>query len=109
MPGKTLVALVGMQHRGCADFVKRLPDGEPLTLIREPTNPHDPNAVQVWAREHHVGYIKGTQVRPVAMAMDTGRVQADRVLESGGGVVRSMEASLSTRNGERWPMVEIDL
>ena len=69
---KTLVALVGMKHRGTEALVASLPQGEPLTLIREPNNDFDPNAVQVWARGKHVAYLKASQVRPVAIALDRG-------------------------------------
>lgn len=93
---KALYALVGMQHRGQTALVRSLPDGEPLTLVREPNNEYDALAVQVWARDVHVGYIKGTQVRPLALAMDARPVER-------------APAKLSTRNGERWPMVEVDL
>lgn len=32
---KSLYALVGMKHRGTEEFVASLPQGEPLTLVRE--------------------------------------------------------------------------
>ena len=32
-----------------------------LTLLREPTNPHDPNTVKVMVRSSHVGYIPGAE------------------------------------------------
>ena len=108
---KSLVALVGMKHRGTEALVSSLPRGEPLTLIREPDNPHDPNAVQVWARGQHVGFIKGSQVRPIAMAMDA--KMANRSPASDGGIVPlgfdylGMRAKLAI-DGGRWPMVEID-
>lgn len=91
----TIVALVGMQHCGTSVLVKSLPDGEPLTLVREPNNQHDRWAVQVWARGTMLGFIKGSQVRPVALAMDA-KSEERRF------------AKLSTRNGERWPLVEIN-
>jgi len=92
---KMLVALVGMQHRGTVEVVKNLPDREPLTLIRDPDNAFDPLAVQVWARDVHIGFIKATQVRPISLAMD----RASSLRRS---------AVLSTANGERWPMVELE-
>lgn len=63
-------ALVGMKHRGAEDFVKNLPPDEPLTLVREPGNKYDPNAVQVWARGRHVGYVPKTQNAVLAKFID---------------------------------------
>ena len=42
---KSLYALVGMKHRGTEALVASLRQGEPLTLIREPTNLYDQNAI----------------------------------------------------------------
>ena len=101
---KTLVALVGMKHRGTEEIVKALPQGEPLTLVREPGNPHDPNAIQVWAQGHHVGYVKATQARALAMAMDRA------ALAMPGGAARPAYAKPAKLaiDGGKWPMVEID-
>lgn len=90
---KGLYALVGMKHRGTEALVQSLPDREPLKLVREPRNPHDGNAIQVWARGTHLGYIKGSQNRDLARWMD----EKPDV---------PVFAFLSQTNGERWPMVE---
>lgn len=71
---KSLVTIVGMKHRGAEKLVASLPRGEPLTLVREPKNDYDQNAVQVWARDQHIGYVKGTQARDVARFMDSGKI-----------------------------------
>ena len=63
---KAIYSIVGMKHRDAEQFVASLPVGEPLRLVREPTNEVDPNAVQVWARERHVGFIKAAQARTLA-------------------------------------------
>jgi hypothetical protein len=91
---KSLIALVGMKHRGTEALVASLPQGEPLTLIREPNNQFDPNAVQVWARGTHVGYLKSNQVLPVTLAMDRAE-QPERV------------AKLAI-DGGKWPMCEVE-
>lgn len=64
-------ALVGMKHRGAEAFVAELPPDEPLTLVREPGNRFDRNAVQVWARGRHVGYISKDQNAALAMFIDS--------------------------------------
>lgn len=97
---KGLYALVGMKHRGTLDLVANvLVDGEALLLIREPSNKFDPLAVQVWARGLHVGYIKATQARPLALAMDAMP-----------GLVSFPQAGLKAAfrvKPDRWPMVEV--
>ena len=92
---KSLYALVGMRHRGTEALVASLPQGEPLTLIREPDNKFDPNAVQVWARGQHVGFIAAKQVKPLAMAMDAATLRAPQ-----------WRATLAI-DGGRWPLVEV--
>ena len=98
---KTLVALVGMKHRGTEALVASLPQGEPLTLIRERSNRFDRNAVQVWARDQHVGYLRATQVLPITVAMDQAYMKYAPVHVK-------FKAQLAI-DGGRWPLVEIDL
>jgi hypothetical protein len=97
---KTLVALVGTRFRGpeMVALLAALPQGEPLTLIREPDNQYDKNAVQVWARGHHIGFVKGSQNRDLAMAMD-GVMQENPD-------ITGFPAKLAIDGGKQ-PMVEI--
>lgn len=97
---KTLVALVGMKHRGTEALVASLPAGEPLILIRERDNPYDSNAVQVWARDQHVGYIKASQVIPIAQEMDKIWLEISPMT-----VRRKAKFAI---DGGRWPMVEVE-
>lgn len=91
---KSLLTIVGMKHRGTEALVAGLPKGEPLTLVREPTNAHDPNAVRVLARGEHVAYIKGTQAAGLAQFMD----RAGHA---------SFPAILAV-TADRWPCAELD-
>jgi len=86
-----LYTMVGMRFRNAEKFVQSLPAGEPLTLIRDPNNAHDPHAVQVHAREQFVAFIKGTEVAKLAAVMDAGT---------------KVTAKLAW--GPRWPMVETE-
>lgn len=97
---KMMVALVGMEHRSPAEqaVFASLPHGEPLTLVREPTNRYDPKAVQVWARGQHVGYLKGSQNRDISIRMD---------IKLGMDSAATFEAKLALEGG-KWPLVEID-
>lgn len=54
---KSIYTLVGMKHWSAEAIVRGLPNGEPLLLVREPSNPADPHAIQVWARGAAVGYV----------------------------------------------------
>jgi len=106
-------ALVGMQHRNAEQFVADLPPDEPLTLIREPGNRYDPNAVQVWARGRHVGYVPKTQNAPLAQFIDAhGKTTSILGMDAGGGNVeqghgKSIDAVLHKGNN-KWPLVEVD-
>jgi HIRAN domain len=52
-------------------------EGQALTLIREPDNPHDANAIRVEWRGEKLGYLPRRENRTVAAAMDAGdRVDA---------------------------------
>jgi hypothetical protein len=95
---KSLVALVGTQYRGdeAKALLPALPQGEPLTLIRELDNKYDQAAVQVWARGVHIGYLKAGQNRKCAFRMDL-----DPSLSP-------MAAKLAI-DGGKWPMVEIEI
>lgn len=90
---KTLYALVGMKPRGTEEFVRSLPHGEPLVLLREPTNPYDKNCVQVWARNEFIGFVSGRQVEPLARSMDAAHLT-------------EMTARLAVKAGG-WPLIEV--
>lgn len=64
--------IVGTKHRGpdAEKLLAELPDGEPLLLVREPTNKFDPNAVKVVARGVCVGYVRGSQSGVLAPTID---------------------------------------
>ncbi len=64
---KRLVNLVGMSHRKSYKALDSLPDNHPLILMREPGNPHDPNAIMVML---HVGYVKREHAEQVAPYLD---------------------------------------
>jgi hypothetical protein len=96
---KSLYALVGMKHRGTEALVASLPQGEPLTLIRDRANQFDPNAVQVWARGQHVGFVRATQVRPLALALDRRNAPL--------GMAPQISARLAI-DGGKWPMCEVE-
>lgn len=95
--------LVGMKHRGTEAAVAALSNSHPILLIREPDNKFDPNAIQVWANDQHVGFIKATQARTLAQKLDAASWHQ-----------RSRNTGQPCINGclrvtpDRWPMVEVE-
>lgn len=69
-----------VQHAPLAGFVyydgrevwERLGRGERLTLVREPANAHDPNAVRLEWRGHMLGYVPRRDNADLARQMDHG-------------------------------------
>lgn len=43
-------------------------------LVREPTNPHDPNAIAVYLGQHHVGYLAAPIAKAFAPQVDALRL-----------------------------------
>jgi hypothetical protein len=65
-----VVAVAGVSFRGDAVADASFDPGARLTLVREPDNEHDPNAVAVWNDERtlQAGYVP----RDVAPLLDGG-------------------------------------
>jgi HIRAN domain len=63
-------SIVGMNHRKSEAFVAALKPGIEVTLVREPENKFDKNAVAVWIDGVHVGYIPKNQNAPLAAMID---------------------------------------
>jgi Fe2+ transport system protein FeoA len=57
--GAHVVRVAGTSYRSDALRDPGFEPGEPLTLVREADNPHDPNAISVWneARGAQAGYV----------------------------------------------------
>jgi hypothetical protein len=90
---KAIYTIVGMQYQHTESLVASMKAAEPLTLIREPTNQYDPNAVQVWGRETLLGYVKGTEARALAHRMDAKQLKE--------------QPAIITFTG-RWPCAEVE-
>jgi hypothetical protein len=61
---KLTYALVGMKHWHSEALMRSMPEDEPITLVREPNNHHDPHAIGAWARGQQIGYIGRGQRQP---------------------------------------------
>ena len=75
-------AIAGVSYR--QDEVQYCYEGQQVSLVREPRNPHDENAIKVTAEGLHIGYIGRDEAEGLAPAMDAGdRIEAsiDALLE----------------------------
>ena len=72
--------LAGSQFHDLPDVVSQIHVGDALTLKRDPTNPHDSNAIQVLWQDHLLGFVPRRENRAVARAMDRGEPLVARVV-----------------------------
>ena len=69
--------LAGFQYYAGAELWEAMREGDALTLVREPANEHDANAVRVEWHGRKLGYLPRAENRSVAAEMDGGaRVEA---------------------------------
>lgn len=71
--------LAGSQYYAMEAFWADIKVGDALSLIREPDNRHDRNAIRVEWRGHKLGYVPRAQNRAVAAAIDAGDRLSARV------------------------------
>lgn len=71
--------LAGYNHHGAAAAFPALRIGDPLVLVREPDNPHDPNAVRVEWDARMLGYVPRSQNAALAWALDSGEAVSARI------------------------------
>jgi len=57
--------VVGLYYRPqiVQEAAQNLKGGERFLLVREPTNPHDPNAIKVMLDGIHLGYVPATETQ----------------------------------------------
>lgn len=95
-----IVSIAGLQyhsyHRRDELGIVRPYPGDRLSLVREPENPHDGNAVQVWWRNSHmIGHLPWAVAGRVAPGMDAGEPLRAYVLDGGNGCAWSVTALLA--------------
>lgn len=64
--------VAGFQYHDGEAVWPLLRAGDPLALIREPGNPHDPKAVRVEWEGHKLGYVPRTENVAVVQMLDRG-------------------------------------
>ena len=65
-------ALAGFRYHAAAELWDELHVGDPLTLEREPGNPHDANAVSLSWRGRKLGYVPRHENAALAWGLDRG-------------------------------------
>jgi hypothetical protein len=76
--------LAGFRYGEAAAVWPELRQGDALDLVREPGNPHDPNAVRVDWRGRKLGYVPRRENAAVAWGLDRGtplRARVSRLTE----------------------------
>ena len=71
--------LAGFRHAEAADAWPDLRQGDELTLVREPENAFDANAVRVEWRGRKLGYVPRRENSALAWALDRGETLRARV------------------------------
>ena len=80
-------ARIVVQHAPLAGFVyydgkevwEKMKTGDRLTLVREPANPHDANAIRLEWQGHMLGYVPRKENVDLARQMDLGASAEARV------------------------------
>jgi hypothetical protein len=71
--------LAGSQYYAVAELWPQIRVGDRLTLVREPGNRHDPQAIRVEWNGRQLGYVPRAENRAVATALDAGEKLEARV------------------------------
>lgn len=71
--------LAGFQFHAGENLWPQLQVGQPLQLVREPTNPHDANAVRVDWNGQKLGYVPREENTAVAQLLDRKEALAARI------------------------------
>lgn len=98
-------SIVGQKWKNLDPKLPGIEAGVRALLIREPQNPYDQYAVQVWIDGQHVGYIPGGKSREVSERVD--REGAQLALDIKPGTPKSLNARFVRSPNSGYPMVEI--
>ena len=71
--------LAGFRYYSGETLWQEMHEGDRLTLVREPENEHDANAVRIEWRGQKLGYLPRAENRPVAAALDAGEAVDARI------------------------------
>jgi hypothetical protein len=71
--------LAGIRHYEAPEIWRDLNTGDRLDIVREPENPHDPNAVRVEWRGRKLGYLPRADNTAVARQLERGAALEARI------------------------------
>jgi hypothetical protein len=71
--------LAGFQFHAAEALFTQMQVGDRLALVREPDNPHDPNAIRVEWRQVKLGYVPRRDNPQVARQLDLGAALEARI------------------------------
>ncbi len=75
--------LAGSQYHALAEVRAQLKVGDALSLVREPGNRHDANAIRIDWRGRPLGYVPRAANRALAAALDRGEPLSARISRLG--------------------------
>lgn len=102
-------SIVGMNFRKSEKFVAELVPGTKLSLVREPGNKFDKNAVAVWCGDVHVGYVPKAQNAVLAKFIDENGVAGTTtaIADDAGASAKTIEATFVRSPNSNYPMAEV--
>ena len=108
---KTFSIVASNHIPGAEDFVKTLQAGVDATLVREPNNPFDRNAVAVWIDGQKVGHVPKAQNKALAAFIDQSganmpELAMDAVAAASGGP-KAIPAKFVRSPNSGFPMVSV--
>lgn len=86
--------VAGFRYYDGPNLLDRLRAGDPVCLVREPDNPHDPQAIRIEALGHRVGYVPRSENRPLVRLLEQGAELRGRIVAVDPG-------------GDRWEAVRV--
>uniref|UniRef100_UPI00403F1995 HIRAN domain-containing protein n=1 Tax=Spirosoma sp. SC4-14 TaxID=3128900 RepID=UPI00403F1995 len=95
-------SIAGINHYAGPYILDSISIDEPLTLVREPDNSVDPDAVQIFYKKHKLGYIPAYRAQTIARIIDRGGYVAAKLIRSGSdgkhlyAAIRVFESELPT-------------
>ena len=111
-------SIVGQEHLNLDPYLTGILPGTPVTLVREPTNRFDPNAIQVWIDGKVVGYIPKAVNAALARHIDANgrhfeRLEPNPALAADDAkrvrdAFKAIDATFARSPNSSYPQVEVE-